>query len=497
MSVTFNDNKRQIIPRWFSFEKAREISNLNFSVPNEALDFSGQLFFKEKLEDWLQYKKSPYAEDLVGSALMSGDLNNDDVKKACIYILKNDISDFAKEIAGVYLAGENTPNGLNKKTCENVRLESQLNISKVRRFLNDYPRNPILWSDLSYHYALIGMNDKSEKAMDIAVRLAPYNPYILRAASRCYWHLGDPEKGLYFIRKSSSTKEIPSLVSTEIAISELLGKRSSLVKTGRNLLGLDVSPGIINELAGTLATLEYSAGSNKRAKELVGVSLQDPNENTVAQVEWLSKGLNLDYCAPKDLICTFEADSRRALRFSDYKKAFENSWKWLEYQPFSSRPAVLGSYIASVCMRDFSGAIEMLDRSLCSSPDDPLLLNNLAFSHASIGDVEKAEKYLSMIHFDSLNTEEQLVLCATQGLIFYRQGEHSKGKEFYRRAIVGFEKTRQENSSLVAQLFLGREEVRVGNIQEGLKILEKVKMKAKNQGVNEINKQAEYYMKKE
>jgi len=47
-------------------------------------------------------------------------------------------------------------------------------------------------------------------------------------------------------------------------------------------------------LASAVATIELISGSNKSAKSLFNLSLQAPNDNSLAQIEWASSRLKLD-----------------------------------------------------------------------------------------------------------------------------------------------------------------------------------------------------------
>jgi Flp pilus assembly protein TadD len=66
--------------------------------------------------------------------------------------------------------------------------------------------------------------------------------------------------------------------------------------------------------------------------------------------------------------------------------------RWFEDEPFSARPAMLGSAIAASAMDDFFEAASIARRGLVSNPDDPGLINNLAFALACDGNLLEARK---------------------------------------------------------------------------------------------------------
>ena len=153
----------------------------------------------------------------------------------------------------------------------------------VRRKLNAYPRNPILWTNLARLYTSLGVQDKATRAMRVALSLAPENRFILRAASRLCLHQGEPEEAHQILLRAPNLTADPWLLAAEIATASARGKTSRLVKTGRNLLESPRhSPFDLSELASALGTLEIMEGNRRAAHRLITVSLGKPTENSIA-----------------------------------------------------------------------------------------------------------------------------------------------------------------------------------------------------------------------
>lgn len=487
MSVSFDDNNRQNIPRWLPFNQAKSLTILEKTGSKHIPVIEFQKSHIEKFYVWERHKELPHAIELVGSALMCGDFDNKIVLSAADFIIKrkNIASNLALEIANHYFNKFHSIEESRSTTCSILREEGKHFISSLKSSLSVYHRNPILWADLSYYYATIGHLKKSKKCMDIAIELSPNNVFLLRSASRCYWHCNDPEKGLYLIRKSPISKESPSLVSSEIAISELMNKKPLFSKNARSLIKSgNFEPKFLSELESTLGTLEFSNGSNKIAKSLIQSSLEDPNENTIAQAEWISKGIGLFFKRPEKVVLgTYEADARKYLREGMYEKSFHAALDWLKFQPFSSRPALFGSYVASVCMGDYNSSISITETGLCADPDDIILNNNLAFSLASIGNTVKAKEIINKLNKRNLNEQQKAIISATSGLIEFKNGNYDTGRELYKKAIDSFGIPDRDYYRAVAMLFWGREELIINSsfskilLDKTIKVAEKINVK--------------------
>ena len=104
-------------------------------------------------------------------------------------------------------------------------------------------------------------------------------------------------------------------------------------------------------------------------------------------------------------------------------------------EPFSSRPAIFGSYIAAVGMEDFPLSEEFARKGLQTNPDDLLLKNNLAFALASQDFVEKAFEVLVTANGSGKSMNVHITLLATRGLVNFRATNLEKGKILYEEAI--------------------------------------------------------------
>jgi tetratricopeptide (TPR) repeat protein len=201
-------------------------------------------------------------------------------------------------------------------------------------------------------------------------------------------------------------------------------------------------------------------GKMRKARQLFRKSLEGPNENSVAQIEWANRkigGLIID----KELLAlpkTFEARANFNLVAGEWNHAIADGEEWLRDQPFSKRPAVFTSYVASL-IDDYEKSISILKKSLTANPDDPLLINNLAFALGSANQLEEAEAALRRIDIAEITGLPAITLAATAGLLLFRAGFPDRGREFYKLAISRASAQGISKYKTMANLYLAREEL--------------------------------------
>jgi tetratricopeptide (TPR) repeat protein len=220
------------------------------------------------------------------------------------------------------------------------------------------------------------------------------------------------------------------------------------------------SPFQLSELASALGTLEAASGNRKSSRLLIGQSLQQPSENSVAQAAWLSRNAGIATPAAMDVSQSAEAVAWEAFRTGDWNRSLDGTQKWLADQPFSSRPAIHGSLIASAIFENYDQAVEFAQSGLLSNLDDVSLYNNLAFALAQQGAVEQAKKVLRKVDEGSLLPSQLIYIFATFGLIEFRSGHPEQGRALYRRSLETARAIKEEKGEL-ARVYLAFEELRI------------------------------------
>ncbi len=469
------EKPRNIIPNWRSLNVTARIGEIgSVSCLREELI----LFpITDYVNAWKENNTVPYASDLVSAAIMNGQVDLPDVKLAAEFIVNN--SDYATDsqintarsvlVSSNVRIEDNKPDSLEDK-LKRISVEDSVakeSVRLIRRSLDLYQHNPIAYCELSRNYALLGELKKAELAMDVAVQLNSKSRYISRSAARLYLHVDEFDKAHRVIVNNPWLKKDPWLLASEIAIDSLRGRNSRFIKVGKTILESEnYSPFSVSELAGAIGSVELMNGNLKNCKSYFKRGLIRPNDNCLAQANWLVSeipSINLAFSDYGYLTNKYEADSWMAYYLDQYETALMCSLDWIADMPFTRRPVQFAADMAYTYLKDYDVAIKIIKTGLCSNPGDDTLLNNLAFSHALNGNTEEAEAILSSIKIEStaIRKEAKVCLLATKGLNEYRKGNVEEGKNWYERAIE-FAKKNKCNEGLIAKAKLNyyREKVR-------------------------------------
>jgi tetratricopeptide (TPR) repeat protein len=382
----------------------------------------------EKLLEWETNRTVAFAAEVVTTAMSSGE--SERAHEAARFILSNDAVLPAVRRLARKVLGEG-----GGEAVEEEQINSR--IRTLRGTVRKDSRNAIRWVDLALEYVSLGLKDKSSSAMRIAVSLAPDNRFVLRSAARLFVHLGEPDHAHYLLLQTKRIDYDPWLMAAEIAVSEVAQRDSESLKIGRRILSSSSLPPLhTSELASAVATREMANGNARNARKLFRQSLIQPTSNSVGQVRWAEKalGIELDDVSLR-VDRAFEARAWKFHYEGQWGDALSESLKWFSDEPYSSRPAMLGSYIAAVVLHDYEEATRIAQRGLAANPSEPGLLNNLIFALACDGKLSEAVKLVPKLSQITRDDAGRIILLATCGLIEYRQGNPAQGRELYMQAI--------------------------------------------------------------
>lgn len=465
MSGTFDDRNRQAIPRCLDYSTACALGLLR-TIKKQGKAQETEVLSSRTREEWQNNPSLATAVDLVGEALIVKKFESDEAIKAANHILREAprSSRLIRELANHFLK---QPSLGKIEISPITQIDfGRERVAPLRKSVRAHPINPIAWSDLALSYATLGQVEKARLAMKVALSLGRSNRFILRSAARCFMHMGEPDRAVTILNRSGLCPFDPWIASAEIAISESVGLKSKSIRNAKSLIKDDnLSHFSRSELAVGMGTMEMKNGSAGRAKMLMRQALRDPTENALAQVEWMATrlGANISNIVQlgKRVPASFEAQARHSF----IKKQFEDSLKasemWGRYQSLSSRPIIFSSYVASVCLDDDKQVLRILDTSLPAQRNDPLIINNYAFSLARSGNVADAVQALRKVNFRVLSDRQKSVLTATQGLISFRRDNVEQGRKLYSMAVRGFELINDPRSAAIAVYFWAVEEKRI------------------------------------
>lgn len=465
--------RRRIIPRWRNFTTTAALGELSalskktIIIQPEAPDLA-----QRKLE-WTKNKSLWTAGDLLAASLHARDWEA--VQDAALYIigLGSIVPPITEELARSALrwSHEKTPYIPNPDALATALSFERHQIGKLRVELRQYPMSPVHWMELALAYAVIGKERNAERAVQVALSLAPNDRFVLRSACRFFLHSQQPERAIGILSKAKRTAHDPWLIAAHIAACEVAGKSSHLVKQGRAFsLSETVDPFHLTELNAALGNLEMLSGNDMRATKLFRQSLKSPTENSLAQIFWAKRQLlrgNESKLA--DLPRTFEASTRFNMSRGLFHEALPFSKLWREDELFSARPAVTTVFLNQL-EDHHEDAIAISKIALLSNPDHPILVNGLAYSLALTGDTQSAESTLKRISAASLSEEQKVIFCATEGLIRYREGNPQLGRELYSLACEAAKKISSHLHGLVV-LYFAIEEARI-DVVRAMKLLQ-------------------------
>ena len=186
-----------------------------------------------------------------------------------------------------------------------------------------------------------------------------------------------------------------------------------------------------------------------------------PNENSAAQVEWANRqigGLDITDVPLNEIPRSFEVTAHISLAEGNWTDAIAQGTNWLRDQPFSKRPAIFTSYVSSL-VEDYARSIVILRESLKLNRDDSMLMNNLAFALASDNRTADAIEVLRATDYERASGMAGITLAATHGLVAFRTNAPDIGRQLYKLAIERANKLGNKKYSLMADLYLAREEV--------------------------------------
>lgn len=481
MDYRVEPSRRKVIPNWRYYNNTVNLGELT-SYENVNLSDADLYPIDDYITDWIDSKSVYRASDLISAAITNSQKNNSHVIEAAKFLLsKQGGINFAQKKTAEFVLTNNNDGECDKNILrlkndafEKLKTASEIykKIHALRIYAHAYPFNPIVYVDMARAYITIGLKDKAEKLMRMALYLDPQNRFVARAAARFYIHVGDNERAADIVRKTGFTRYDPWLMASDISIAMMRGKRSGNIKKGQQMIFLSsYNPFSISELASALGTVEMESGTRKKSRDMFNQSLVDPNDNSLAQAEWavIAAQIPITIKSGLNVKCSHESKVYKSLELNDARESIHHAIDWICDMPFSLKPVFVGYEISTSLLRDYDLSSNILGVGLKSHPNDPWMLNNRAYVYARINKLDEAEKDMEQLEHCNRNLSESMSVCkeATHGLIAYRRKEKEKGRKLYEQAIL-HASSMKENSEEVkvkAQINMLREELIFSNFQ--------------------------------
>lgn len=461
MTVLNKKIRRDVIPRWRLSVSKPDFDSFPARDVKKQLSSGPQQDPISYLDEFIKSGKLLVGAEALSVSISLGD--NDVALRVANELKKFDLSglpalaDRVKKF--LERRGERSPD-------EEIQKKEDIQIRRLKRIVRGYPRSPLAWLDLAFSYAANGYLSRAEKAVSVAISLEPNHRGIVRSASRFFVHKGEIDRALAVISKSGLVRTDPWLVSAHIATARAGGFTSNLIGAGRKMFkNENFRPDQVSELGAALATNELEHGNVRLAQKLVGKAMRAPTENAVAQVAWLETTGKTDFSAAEIVSrvpAAWEARTFELYERKEWRASCEQAQKWLHDQPFSSRPAIHGSFVAATFLEDYALSLVFAESGYRANPTDIVLANNYAVALAENDRVADAKRVFA----DALRGQDSVLkwtLRATEGLLLYRDGDVEGGRAAYDDARVHFSEIGDKRSEILATVFQAREESRLGN----------------------------------
>jgi tetratricopeptide (TPR) repeat protein len=472
MTALNKNVNRKVVPRWHSVNAAArqgEVSSIRSAdSQNEGIR---QTELARKAESWRRFPANSRAAELLEAGIVLGGT------RAATQAAKQLVSErnaplTIRRSAERFLA-EPERAGFERQEMDvaarlapgSVKRHAHEKIRSLKLRVRRDPRQPLAWAELARQYESINQRPRAQRAMDMALRLAPDNRFLLRSAARLALHHDQADAGHDLLIRSPRTLEDPWLLAAEIAMAARAERSSRLIKHGRRMLeSRQFSPRSTAELASAIATEEMSGPRTRVARRLFEAALVDPTENAVAQAGWASSTLTSLVVSPEHLATpeSYEARAWASAEEGAWTDALHNSWLWLANAPFSAHPGVFGSHQASLA-GEFAQGVAIAEAALLANPDEFLLHNNRAFCLINMGLIDESAPDFEAMEKMGLDDDERATLMATRGFRSFRNGDRDYGRDLYLDSIA---LARNPSIRTIAALTLAREEVFSGTSEQ-------------------------------
>lgn len=469
MTANTPDAQRRLLPRWHTSAAAVHSGELRTDPSRRLVEVPPRIgaIFERLMAEWKNSPSIELAAELVATGSVLGRAN--EVEVAARY-LTEDGADAAmpiREFCLSLLAGRLVPDELKSGAGFNANVAA-LHVATAmgKQRVRESPRNPLAWMDLAHSHSVLGQHEPAHREVRVALALAPENRFVLRSAARFFTHAGEIDHALSILRGSRALRLDPWVIAAEVALSTVAGQAPRSYRGARVILEADAdSPwhtGELNGAFGTLALMDRSVG---KARQFFRKSLRQPTENAIAQAQWAANSHG-SLEVPEQLLQrgnAFEAAALKARNDRQWQKAVEACRHWSVMEPTSTRPLVLGGFMAEVALCDGATSLEFTRRLLVTAPTSAIALNNHIVALAYCGQLSEARTHFEYLSKRALSDGDNIVIRATEGLLAFRSQEAERGRELY---VSSFEAaTRLKNRELQAMVLwhLLREEARVGS----------------------------------
>ena len=184
MTATTGLQDRTVLPRWRKLGRTTELGELD-ALSDPLPESPEELEELEDIEaDWLANSSLSFASEFAGAAIVLR--QPDRAEAAARFILDNEevASPSEQALARRVLDGEEKRD--RKANVAPGELDTspkaiQSQVHELRKRLRRDPRNAVAWTDLAHAYVTLGLQDRADRSMRVALALVPENRFLVCA----------------------------------------------------------------------------------------------------------------------------------------------------------------------------------------------------------------------------------------------------------------------------------------------------------------------------
>lgn len=484
MSGIIDVEKRHVFPVWRTFEDALkngELDPLGIKAESKLISSVIREFDFYTINNWKKKNTLSLAADILNFASMHHKKGSSLAIEAANFINNNSsnsgisLLNLSNSILDINQEKSNDEIIFDKN---NYHINSSI-FSEIRRFKEMVKREPkfaVGWIELARRYSVLSQKKKAETCVKTALFIDKNNRFVIRGAARFYIHMEEYEKALYTLVKSSIASTDPWVLASILGLTRKIGKQTNHLVKGQKIIKSHTFNNLeVSELASALGTLELFNGKMNKAKKLFESALLRPSDNAYAQVCWHSTTEIIE--KSQYTSNAYEASTINKYRAKDFVNSFKDNLKWIQEEPFSTRPILTASYHASIFLDKHKESIELTKLGLKINPSNEALKNNLAYDLLLDNKLNEAKLILDNIDHNKINKlSAKISLIATRGLFHFRNNEVEMGREMYLEAMNEFKKTKNNYMEALAFVNYAREEI-LANTDLSSSVFQKMKEK--------------------
>lgn len=465
--------KRRLLPRWRALARTPSFEVISGSVNRRPVDTSATM--TRYLKRWDQNQTLVEAADVIDAAVISGDYVS--AVPAALKVLSDEHAETALKAAAGQVLG-NVPDRPEPALSPVDEWDEERlfpTIGRLKKRLALMPRDALTAMEIARLQTQVGQRKSAVRYVEHALAAAPNDRYVLRSAANFFAHKGVREDADLMFRAITSSDAVrvdPWVQAAEIAVANVCNRTPKwAVRARKNLDRVGGSSIQFSELASSIALLELDAGSSRRLiKKFLKISLEAPTENALAQAVWSNKQIGLDLEVSSHLARienAYEARARTAFEAQDYKLCVNECGEWLQDQHLSPTAAAFGAHVASVVMADYAKAVRFAELGLKANPNNPVLLNSKLVALALGGKARQAADLLPRLAAFEADPLRRPFYYAAQGLVAFRLGAFSVGREWYARAVETAKASPRPTLAANATIYWLEQELMAGTVSGG------------------------------